>query len=448
MPSARPRLPALACLTLGAALALAGCPTPPTPGTVRGEIGAAGGALSLEGAVLVVPPGAVSTPTRFSITLLSEGPPVPAERRLSALWRFEPDEIELAVPARVTLPTTGFSSAPMARWARPGSTTDFEDIEPLFSSAAAVTNERTRLGRAFVESRGTTVRDAGPRDAPVRDAPARDAPSVDAPRLDAGPPPTPPVTVGVDLRPADFSCRGTRTAPPLGGAPAPSPILVVEYLDGGGRASFHSSRDALGAIGSGSTDSTGMGDTVARDGAWTTLDFDFTSGASDALTIPTQSLHFLSFDPTSTTRVEVLSQRTWSVMATALSPFGDLRGVLVGTVTDCDGAAVGRARIRVFVGSTELDPLAGSFAAGYSSGSTRVPTPGTTRTSADGAFFAVGALDPSTGLPTTVRVEVWGALTLGAPEERLGCEEVPSRDDGPVSLSIGPERADASGGCS
>jgi hypothetical protein len=413
--------------------------------TVSADIGPGGGALALEGAALVIPAGAVARPTRFSITVLPS--PAPSTRAITRLFRFGPDDLDLAVPARVTLPVIGFATSPAARWSVRGSTTEFVDVAVIPGSSVAVTSERTFLGRVYAEARTPELVDAGMPDAPPFDAPPRDAPPPDVPRIDVGPMPIAPVVVGPDLRPADYSCRGSRTAPATGGSVLDAPIRVVEHLDGGGRATFFSSSDALGALGAASTDSTGLGTVPARPGAWTQLDFEFTSGASDALTISQQTHHFVVFDAAVETRVAVLSQRTSLAIASALSPFGDARGELVGRVLDCAGEPVQRATIRVFAPSGELVPEGGFFGLGYGSGATPTPSPGTEHTAIDGRFFAVGALDPASGGAVPIRVEAWGALTLGGSLERLACEELSSGDGRPVVFDLGPARADASPGC-
>lgn len=433
----------VACLFAAlAAMALPGCPERPRFDFVSGEIGPAGGALSLAGVALVIPAGAVTRPTTFSIRFIG-APPTTA---ITMLWELEPADLTLLVPARVTLPTTVFSAVtPEPRWSVAGSTTEFEDVPPILGmSRLSVTSERTLLGRVYAEAGAPLPVDAGLRDAPIRDTP----PPPDTPFIlrDTGPGGV-IVTTGTARTPADFSCRGLRTAPPVTGTPAASMVRVAELLDGGARASFFDASDAMGVLGSGSTDSTGLGTVPARAGAWTTLDFDFTSGASDALTIPAQRVHFVTFDAVATTRVEVLSQRTWTAIGNALHGSGGAgAGTLVGVVTDCTGTAVEGASIRIYTPVDELIAGVGDFALGYAAGTMRLPSAGAGHTWRDGTFFAVDALEPSSGAGAVLRVEVWGVLTPGGTEERLGCEEVTS-GTAPVLFTVGPQRSDPSPSC-
>jgi hypothetical protein len=86
-------------------------PDAPRPGRVMAAatIGAEGGSVRLGDFEIVVPAGALSTPTHFSIAL---PPPGPAADR--ALAEFKPHNVTFAQPVMIRLPRATTESAPGA----------------------------------------------------------------------------------------------------------------------------------------------------------------------------------------------------------------------------------------------------------------------------------------------------------------------------------------------
>jgi hypothetical protein len=121
-------------------------------------------------------------------------------------------------------------------------------------------------------------------------------------------------------------------------------------------------------------------------------------------------------------------------------------GVVTGGMSDCDGRTVVNAHIRIFdslgpidlSGSGDTDPF--SF---YFNGE-RFPAVRQTDTNTDGLYGAGNITVPGDGL---VSVGIYGALTDGAEEELLGCEEIRLNAGGITIVNIGPTRSDGSQDC-
>lgn len=137
-----------------------------------------------------------------------------------------------------------------------------------------------------------------------------------------------------------------------------------------------------------------------------------------------------------------------STRATIISLLGvspqDGTATITGQVTDCAEGAVQHARVRVFDSSGEVE--FGSDRSGprtfYFAGGT--PNARQRATNTDGIFGATNVPIPA-GEP--VRVEIWGSMADDEPEELLGCEETVVIADGITIINIGPLRSDAPEGC-
>lgn len=93
-----------------------------------------------------------------------------------------------------------------------------------------------------------------------------------------------------------------------------------------------------------------------------------------------------------------------------------------GSVRDCDGEEVAKARVRFFRGDTEIvsgpeSDTTTPFITGLSSGT--IPSASSDGLTGYGGRFA-GTIPPG----GTVRIEAWGSLAEGAEPVLLGCEEV------------------------
>ena len=108
---------------IAAAWVLAGCAgdatvTEPVVASEVGSIGPEGGVVHVGDATLVIPAGALSEPVDITLEQLSTAPPE-GWSGLSAVWRAQPESLELAVPARLSLPFDG-GAAPTMFWAAGG----------------------------------------------------------------------------------------------------------------------------------------------------------------------------------------------------------------------------------------------------------------------------------------------------------------------------------------
>jgi len=72
---------------------------------VRFTIGEQGGTLEMEGATLVVPPGALDRPVEIVLAPSPEAPP-DGYRLFTAAFRIQPEELVFAVPATLSLTIT------------------------------------------------------------------------------------------------------------------------------------------------------------------------------------------------------------------------------------------------------------------------------------------------------------------------------------------------------
>lgn len=112
---------------LCAAIALYGCEkthiidVPLGPSSAQKELGAAGGDLSAAGATLLVPAGALSTPTQIAVTTTEESPLGFNAR--SPLFRFEPEGLRFSQPVTIRIPVRGDPETATIFWSRYGDDT-------------------------------------------------------------------------------------------------------------------------------------------------------------------------------------------------------------------------------------------------------------------------------------------------------------------------------------
>ncbi|MCA9490329.1 MAG: hypothetical protein KC621_10405 [Myxococcales bacterium] len=137
---------------IAAAWVLAGCAgdatvTEPVVASEVGSIGPEGGVVHVGDATLVIPAGALSEPVDITLEQLSTAPPE-GWSGLSAVWRAQPESLELAVPARLSLPFDG-GAAPTMFWAAGGADV-FETVRDQVILGASVEGLLDRLGRGLV----------------------------------------------------------------------------------------------------------------------------------------------------------------------------------------------------------------------------------------------------------------------------------------------------------
>lgn len=95
--------------------------------SARAVIDANGGTVTLQGATLEVPAGALTTATEIALVATTADPPA-GYRGFSKVFRVEPDGLALAVPAIVTLPFSGDAKLATLFWSRPDGATGYERI--------------------------------------------------------------------------------------------------------------------------------------------------------------------------------------------------------------------------------------------------------------------------------------------------------------------------------
>lgn len=118
------------------------------PEVSRSEaVGPAGGEIELEGARLLVPAGALSEEVTFTVTRTEEPVP-PGYTGYSAVWAFEPEGLEFALPVRVELPYQGNHGLATLFWSRP-SGASYEWL-PTGASGGVAWAEVTHLSEGFV----------------------------------------------------------------------------------------------------------------------------------------------------------------------------------------------------------------------------------------------------------------------------------------------------------
>jgi hypothetical protein len=147
------------------------------------QIGPAGGQVTLEGATLTVPAGAVPNGQQITITSTTDRPPADFTSWASPIYRFEPSGLTFAVPATVQITFSGDATVQTIYWTNAAGT-DFMDIGGNVSGSS-ISAQVTHFSRGFVSPRRGPHKDAAAagHDAPVADAHPTDAPAgaVDAP---------------------------------------------------------------------------------------------------------------------------------------------------------------------------------------------------------------------------------------------------------------------------
>jgi hypothetical protein len=118
-----------------------------------------GGTLAIDGAKIVVLPGAVSEATQFTIRQATGTFPTGYEV-LSGLFSFEPRGLTFAQPVAVTLRFEGAGQGATVLWTRPGSSTDFEPVGGTVAGQE-ITASVGHFSRGFVGRPDGTAPDGG-----------------------------------------------------------------------------------------------------------------------------------------------------------------------------------------------------------------------------------------------------------------------------------------------
>jgi hypothetical protein len=129
-------------------LVIVGCGGDPAAHTVRITIDARGGAMSLDGVRVIVPPGAVSGRTALAVRRSSEATPGDCEA-LSRVFVFEPEGLPFTEPVLVTFEFKGEAEGATVFWTWPRSETIYDDIGGAVTRQT-ITTWVHYLGRGFV----------------------------------------------------------------------------------------------------------------------------------------------------------------------------------------------------------------------------------------------------------------------------------------------------------
>jgi hypothetical protein len=263
----------------------------------------------------------------------------------------------------------------------------------------------------------------------------------DAGPVDAFVPPTPALVLMGGGAP-DYTCLGTATAP-MGAADVTASLHAVEYLSDADVASQVVEIWGTNVIGTTcaapdcmmvTTDAMGTVDFSAPAGAWYAYRLPASAGTAQVLAynrpFPTaggSEEQVTAFSMGTISTVSALLRRMFSATAGAAS----------GTVQDCMGRGVMNARIRLFVGGTEV-------VGGMPSETTTARITGLegTAPTSSGLTGSGGTFVGANAQPGNYRVEVYGTMTEGGDAELIGCEQGMLVGGGITVFTVGPLRAD------
>jgi len=280
---------------------------------------------------------------------------------------------------------------------------------------------------------------------------------------DAGPPPAGAV-VGYGssrmmLTDADFSCRGTPTAPDDSAAAVSFMGAVTDFqsenpVEGLTVHFFPDNTPAEGCTGSCiELTSDAMGNISAMDNEGSWYAYRILAGMGTQAGLSAEYIEVVQInEPTpgagGTATFNAVSANTRNTIVTLLGvSLEDGTATITGQLTDCGGENIANANIRVFEATSGTEITLGTGRTGprefYFSGG--LPGSRETATNVDGLYGAANLQIPSDGL---MRVELWGSLTDGGAQEMLSCEVTEVIEDGITIVNASPTRADGPSGCS
>lgn len=262
------------------------------------------------------------------------------------------------------------------------------------------------------------------------------------------------------LQNADFSCRGSATAPTAGADvtfDAVAGVFGSEDVAEGLTIQFYPDNQVMvdGTCNppciEGATDAMGALSVTAPADAW--YGYRIEGGMAMVNGLPQEFITVVQ------TNEEAPAMDGDSVGMSAIT--AALRDQIVlllgtsaepGTATitgfnfDCNGEAVANANIRVFddSGQVEIGFVPSGPREFYFNGD-QFPQGSQRRTNTDGLYGVANLPIPASG---GYRVEIWGAVEDGMPAEMLGCEQIDVVADGVTIINVGPTRSDGPSGCS
>lgn len=278
---------------------------------------------------------------------------------------------------------------------------------------------------------------------------------------DAGTPSTVAIGFGESrdaLTAADYSCRGSVTAPTAGGD-ATFDVVAEDFFNGmpveGLMVQFFSDNmvsldgTCTGTCQAVTTAADGTASVTAPEGAW--YGYRIQAGSAMVAGAPSDYIQVVQYNEpapagggsATLNAVSMSTQNTITALLSVQQQPGN--GIITGQLQDCGGENIANAHIRIFDSSGEI-----AFGTGrmdtkpfYFNGMS-TPAARETATNVDGLYGVANVPIPADNV---VRVELWGALTDGAAEELLGCESVAVVADGITIINAGPMRSDGPSGC-
>ncbi|MBX3275573.1 MAG: hypothetical protein KF729_35260 [Sandaracinaceae bacterium] len=256
-----------------------------------------------------------------------------------------------------------------------------------------------------------------------------------------------------ELTAADYACRGMRTAPSDSGdlvtftgevrhfqSRSPVEGLTVHFFPDNAV-----TPDCTGSCVALTTNAAGNIEVMDNTGSW--YAYRIVAGNGSIAGAPDsyiETVHFNAVAPAAA-GAGTFNAVTGSLRDTILTLLGlqadEGTATITGALSDCGGATIANATIRVFGDDGEV-VLANRGARGprqFYFGSSGLPVASETSTNTNGLYGAANVPVPASG---RVRVELWGALTDGGEAELLGCENVNVTPDGISILSVTPQRSD------
>lgn len=262
----------------------------------------------------------------------------------------------------------------------------------------------------------------------------------------------------MSLTAADYSCRGTVTAPADSGGEVSFTGVVTDFFNGDPveGLTVHFFRDNTPADGCSGTcaesTSSPAGEVTLTDNEGSWYGYRIVGGTGAQAGAPREYIEVVQINEATpaTGGRETLNAVQESTRNTIITLLGVMSepgtGTITGLLTDCGGEAIANATIRVFDSTGEITLGTGRSGprAFYFNGDS-FPAASQRATHIDGLYGAANIPIPADGI---VRVELWGSLTDGGTAEMLGCETVNIIADGITIINVGPDRMDGPSGCS
>ncbi|MEZ4335809.1 MAG: hypothetical protein R3B82_04190 [Sandaracinaceae bacterium] len=260
------------------------------------------------------------------------------------------------------------------------------------------------------------------------------------------------------LTAADFSCRGSVTAPADTGTEVSFTGVVTDFFNGmpveGLTVQFFRDNTPTaacdGTCAESTSSATGEVTVTDNEGSW--YGYRIVAGSGAQAGAPRDYIEVVQINEAApgTGGSETLNAVQDSTRNTIITLLGVMAepgtGTITGLLSDCNGESIANATIRLFDSSGEI--ALGSGRSGpraiYVNGDS-FPAAMQTSTHIDGLYGAANIPIPADG---RVRVEIWGSLTAGGASEMLGCESVNVIEDGITIINVGPARSDGPTGCS